>query len=136
MRLSFVALSFAFVALGFVFGLLFSTGFCYAATIDSFAKVNLVQGMEATLDPGNQENSNLPNRFNLCGPANYNVAVQLAVLEPESQWTDQVSLPGFPIASHHDLHGNLKLDIPFDGLPLEEDFSNQPPRYIVTLTYE
>ncbi len=141
MRLSIVASCFAFVAMGFVLGLLFSAGFCDAAAIDSFAKVNLVQGMEATLAPGNQEylapeDSNIPSHFNLSGPANYNVEVQLTVLDPESQWSDQVSMPGLSIASHHDPHGNLNLDIPFDGLPLEGDSSNQPTRYIITLTYE
>ncbi len=124
-----------------VLSLLFAACLCQAANIDTFAKVNLVQGMEASLDIGSrgissQENPNDPSRIQLSGPANYNVDVRLATLEPGAQWSDQASSPGIKMDSRYDFPGEMNLDLLFDGLSSGNNSTDQPVRYIITLTYE
>ena len=125
--------------------MLFSAGLCEAANIDTFAKVNLVKGIEARLSIGDL-NDELegklgdPALVSLSGPADYCVEVQMSALDSESQWTDKVSSEGIKFATSHDSLGNLNLDLAFDGLDSGDDTGqklvNPTTRYIVTLTYE
>ena len=130
-----------FVTLIIVIGLLVWGNYSQAVNFDSHAKVNLVQGMEASLDVLEQQT--LPRKmpsescqFSLSGPANYNVEVVVASLEAESEWSGLASTSGLNIDSHHDQNGNLQLDLPWDTLPSHEVKPLQPQRYIITLTYE
>ncbi len=107
-----------------------------AATVDTFAKVNLVQGVDALLVdsiPGNdgRDNPDSGGRFHVSGPADYCVEVQFTALNPQSSWTDQISLEGTKFASHHDSQGQL-----FLNRLVEEELTTNSSRYVVTLTYE
>ncbi len=128
-----------------VLGVLLGAGLVAAANIETFARVNLVQGMEATLGSVGQDTDS-PDKIsdhsllNISGPANYCVEVQMSALEPQSQWTDRVSPDAVAWDTHHDALGNLNLDNTFDGFVLNglvtEELAVSSTRYIVTLTYE
>lgn len=115
------------VVLGLVMVFLLQAPLCDAASLDTFARVNLVQGMKAEAS----ETPNDPGRFTFTGPENYSVNVQLAPLEADSPWSDPASLPVLQMDSNHDLNGQLDL-----LLPLQDESAAQSSRYIVTLTYE
>ncbi len=121
-------------------GMLFCAIPVQAANVETFARVNLVQGMDAALGTPNQEpgvlnNSTSSEQFNISGPADYCVEVQMTALDPQSAWTDEGLSGGLKFGTHHDSHGSLNMDIPFDDVAAEESAPDLT-RYIVTLTYE
>ncbi len=126
--------------LSVVLGVLLQAGPVTAASVDTFAQVNLVQGVEARLVPGSQAapTPNTPSdrvHFTLSGPRLYRVDVQMAALDAGSSWADAGTPLGVAIDSIHDLQGNLALDMPI--LDKSADQALAPsPRYIITLTYE
>jgi len=125
-----------------VLGMLISAGQGLAAHLDTFAKVNLVQGIEAAMGSVGLQGDTAAqaSEINISGPADYCVEVQMAALEAQSQWTDKVSADGVKLDAQHDALGVLTLDFPFDGLNFEkmasEELAANTTRYIVTLTYE
>ncbi len=123
-----------------VLGMLFCANPVQAAIVETFARVNLVQGMDAALASPNQEpdalqNSTSSGQFKVSGPADYCVEVQMTALEPQSAWTDEGLKGGTTFGTHHDSQGSLNMDLPNDDMDPEETALHSP-RYIVTLTYE
>ena len=130
----------AFVTSCLLLGLVLLATPVLGANIDAFARVNLVQGMEATVGaPGQgaelQHNPSDADWFNLSGPADYCVDVQVSVLESPFSSVDEASFGAFNLDTHHDQHGNFKMPLPLDA-QADENPATNPPHYIVTLTYE
>lgn len=121
-------------------GLVLAAAPVLGANIDTFARVNLVQGMEATVEAAGQEynlsrSSGATNWFNLSGPADYCVEVHVSVLNGQLPTADEASSNSIKIDTHHDLDGNLNMPLPA-GDQTDEALATNPTHYIVTLTYE
>lgn len=130
-----------------------------AATLQSFARVNLVQGAEvlAVTAPENPAAELLPDllqqsetmaqppadhqlRFVVSGPAQRQVSLQLAALEPQAQWWDPTGAPGGQVAARHDADGLLLIGLgPDDGtaahLPVPPE-SGSAARLVLSVIYE
>ena len=131
----------------FVWGLLIGFGLpatcSQAATLQSYAKVNLIQGTDAITDAIPVENI----RVTLSGPSDRTVNLQVAVLEPKSQWWDRAELLKTRVGSLHDSSGMLRadfkaLDLPSMDLPSKSPVpgfardDEHPARLVISVIYE
>ena len=122
------------LAVGLVIGCVFHAGGSQAANLQSYARVNLVQGTEVMMTtPDVIPVDNF--RFTLSGPSNFIVSLQMATLGPESQWWDNARSVGVQVDSHHDSGGMLCLDDPFE-VPLTKNPVTSPTRLIISVVYE
>ena len=114
-----------------------------AATLQTYAHVNIVPGAEARLDaappPGTVAHAGLPGRdeatapcdITLTGPADCEVSVQIQGLPEDAAWSDQGTSIQTRIDASHDDAGLLQL-----SLPLAELADAATDRVVITVIYE
>lgn len=138
------------LAASLVVGLVFLAQGAPAATLQSYARVNLVQGTEVMALKTAQEPGALLAapalvqaetlakpvvedrlQFVLAGPADQQVSLQMAPLDPGAQWWDEVSGPGTRWYSTYDADGFLWLDYQPEVMA-----ANQSSRLILSVIYE
>ena len=114
--------------------LLMPAGFPQAASMDTFARVHLVQGAQARVESkaagSSLTQSHGQIQLIVTGPRNHFVDVQLAPLAQDAAWSDSPSYSALSVDSLHNAAGSLVLDLPLNQL---EDRSS---RYVLSLTYE
>lgn len=119
----------------FMSGILWPVGHAAAAGLDTFARVNLVPGIEARLASSDRGAPSLDAsgdrvQLTLAGPGSYSVDVQLSPLADDAPWSGLAGDSALTLDSLHDPDGNLILDV-----PLDRD-TEKTSRYVLTLTYE
>jgi hypothetical protein len=111
-----------------VIGLLFQAAYCEAFVVNTHAKVNIVQGMDASILPANS--TSVPtathNMFSIAGPADYSVNIHLASGRSESPLLVRSE-------SLHDSTGQLVLDLPLNA---QNDAPMLTDQLIITVVYE
>lgn len=129
------------------------------ATLQTYARVNLVQGAEAMAVPEavNLAGAPLANlgqlsetlaqpavghqlQFVVAGPAEQQVNLQLTSLGSDAQWEDQTALPGTRMASRHDADGLLWIGLGPEGgamanLPVPPE-TGSSTRLVLSVIYE
>ncbi|MBU8870835.1 MAG: hypothetical protein KOO60_08260 [Gemmatimonadales bacterium] len=108
------------LAIALVCGLSFMAQDTLAANLQSYAKINLVQGTEVIMVSQTLASVDMlalaapaPDgrlQFALAGPAEHQVKVQFGALGAKADWEDAVESPGTQVALRYDIEGFLYLD--------------------------